>query len=128
MGDQALRELEGRATKLPNPDRATVDIAKLRDYCLNPNHEDGKHKARVFASALRIRQAQAGWLRDRLLLAAKSEEVVMIGESRFGKLYVLDFLVTTSFRSAIVRSGWIVRASEDFPRLTTCYVKARVDL
>lgn len=29
-----------------------VDIAKLRDYCLNPLHDEGKHKARVFASAL----------------------------------------------------------------------------
>jgi hypothetical protein len=26
---------------LPNADRAVVDIAKLHDYCLNPNHEDG---------------------------------------------------------------------------------------
>ena len=26
---------------LPNADRAVVDIAKLRDYCLNPDHEDG---------------------------------------------------------------------------------------
>ena len=38
--------------KLPNGDRAIVDIAKLRDYCLNPEHPRGKHKARVFAAAL----------------------------------------------------------------------------
>jgi hypothetical protein len=37
---------------LPNGHRAFVDVAKLRDYYLNPSHEDGKHKARVFASAL----------------------------------------------------------------------------
>ena len=41
---------------LPNPDRAVVDLAKLRDYCLNPQHEEGKHKARVFASALGLTQ------------------------------------------------------------------------
>jgi hypothetical protein len=50
-----------------------VDIAKLRDYCLNLNHEDGKHKARVFASALGLRQGDADWLRDRLLEAAVKE-------------------------------------------------------
>ena len=38
--------------KLPNAERAVVDIAKLRDYSLNPTHDVGKHKARVFRSAL----------------------------------------------------------------------------
>jgi hypothetical protein len=32
--------------KLPNPKRAVVDIAKLRDYILNPEHPRGRHKAR----------------------------------------------------------------------------------
>jgi hypothetical protein len=35
--------------KLPNSEKAIVDIAKLRDYSLNPEHESGGHKARVFA-------------------------------------------------------------------------------
>ncbi|MBV9763972.1 MAG: hypothetical protein JOZ48_03925 [Acidobacteriaceae bacterium] len=109
--------------RLPNPDRAIVDIAKLRDYCLNPNHEDGKHKARVFASALGIRQSDADWLRQILLLAAREQEARILGENRFGTLYVLDVIVETPFGSAVVRSGWIVQSSEGFPRLTTCYVK-----
>lgn len=46
--------------KLPNADRAIVDVAKLRDYCLNPNHEEGKHKARVFAASLGPSCAQCG--------------------------------------------------------------------
>jgi hypothetical protein len=104
-----------------------VDIAKLRDYCLNPWHEDGKHKARVFASALRLRQEDAPWLRQRILDAVASEEATLAGENSFGSLYVLDFRVTTPFGSAVVRSGWIVRFSEDFPRLTTCYVKVDVE-
>ena len=37
--------------KLPNGDRAVIDIAKLRDYCLSPDHLRGRHKARVFAAA-----------------------------------------------------------------------------
>lgn len=128
LGRIALSTLATSKEGLPNPDRAIVEIAKLRDYCLNPNHQDGKHKARVFASALGIRVPEADWLRDRLLLAAKNEEAIIIGGNRFGTLYVLDFLVTTSFGSATVRSGWIVRFSEDFARLTTCYVKNRVNL
>ena len=39
---------------VPNAHRATVDIRKLREYCLNPNHDDGKHKAYFFDSILGI--------------------------------------------------------------------------
>jgi len=38
--------------KLPNGERAFVDMAKLRDYSLDPAHKEGRHKARVFAAAL----------------------------------------------------------------------------
>ncbi len=100
-----------------------VDIAKLRDYCLNPHHEDGKHKARVFAAALGLTGDHAEWLRARLLEAAVSEEASLDVETRFGTLYVVDFILTTVTGSAVVRSGWIVRQFEDFRRLTTCYVK-----
>jgi hypothetical protein len=112
-----------KTTRLPGCDRAVVDIAKLRDYCLNPYHEDGKHKARVFAAVLGLGRKDAGWLRDQLMRAAATQRAVLSGETRFGTLYVLDFLLTTAEGSAQLRSGWIVRHSEDFPRLTTCYVK-----
>ncbi len=54
-------------TELPNRDRAFVDLAKLQDYCLNAYHQDGKHKARVFKSALGVDHADAEWLRERIL-------------------------------------------------------------
>jgi len=77
----------------------------------------------VFASALGIRQSDAEWLRQRLLLAAREEDAAITGENRFGRLYVVDFAVKTSLGSAVIRSGWIVQVAEGFPRLTTCYVK-----
>ena len=40
--------------KLPHNERTYVNIVKLRDYSLSPTHEEGKHKARVFAAALGI--------------------------------------------------------------------------
>jgi hypothetical protein len=33
---------------VPNANYAIVYLRKLRDYCLNPDHDDGKHKARLF--------------------------------------------------------------------------------
>jgi hypothetical protein len=38
--------------RLPNSHKAVVEIAKLRDYSLNPNDTVGQHKARVFKAAL----------------------------------------------------------------------------
>jgi hypothetical protein len=39
---------------IPNAENAVVDIRKLRDYCLNLEHDDGKHKARLFLSILGV--------------------------------------------------------------------------
>jgi hypothetical protein len=110
-------------TALPNGDRAVVDLAKLHDYCLNPYHQDGKHKARVFKSALGVGRADAEWLRERIPEAAATRPAVLTAVTPFGILYVLDFVLTTTSGSAVVRSGWIVRRGEDYARLTTCYVK-----
>lgn len=38
--------------KLPVGQGAVVGPEKLVDYCLNPEHPRGKHKARVIATAL----------------------------------------------------------------------------
>jgi hypothetical protein len=53
--------------KLPNVENAVVDIAKIRDYCLNPDHREGKHKARVFLATLGITRNDAEELRRKLL-------------------------------------------------------------
>jgi len=110
--------------KLPNPDRAVVDTAKLRLYCLDPTHPVGKHKAIVFSAALGLTAGDADWLRDRLLEAAFAEAEAL-GGNQFGSLYATDSELRTASGRATVRCGWIVRAGEDFPRLTTCYVKSR---
>ncbi|GAA6620779.1 hypothetical protein NUACC26_065970 [Scytonema sp. NUACC26] len=36
---------------IPNAENAVVDIRKLREYCLNSEHDEGKH-TRLFAAAL----------------------------------------------------------------------------
>lgn len=108
--------------KLPNPERAIVDINKLRNYCLNPHHRDGKNKARVFASVLGMTNEDAEELRDTLLLIVKTNEAIPIEEDEYGKRYRIDFVMSRPCGQATIRSGWIVRQGEDFPRLTSCYV------
>src|SRR4051794_22991402 len=108
--------------KLPNGDRAVVDIAKLRDYCLDSNHPRGKHKAKVFASALGLTQADAEELRDALLEAANGNDCTPSDQDEYGERFVLDFTMQGPDGSATIRSSSIVRSGEDFPRLTSCYV------
>jgi len=105
---------------LPDGHRAYVDAAKLRDYCLNLTHETGKHKARVFASVLGIAEGDAEQLRAALLEAARSVDAITGEQDEYGQRYTLDFVMVGPAGRATVRSAWIVRAGEDFPRLTTC--------
>lgn len=108
--------------KLPKGERAVVSIEKLRNYSLNPLHSRGRHKARVFASALGIFQSDAKWLQAQLLEAALCFDAIEAEADDYGRRYILDFNCVKAEKKVILRSGWIIRRNEDFPRLTTCYV------
>ena len=107
--------------KLPNGERAIVDVQKLRAYCLNPQHPRGRNKARVFAS-VGIRQGDAEELQAALLAAARNADARLGVANPYGQRYVLDFDLVREGRTVRIRSAWIVRIGEDLPRLTSCYV------
>jgi len=108
--------------KLPNGDRAVVDIDKLTNYNLNNEHPRGKHKAKVFAAALGLTQENASELQSALLAAANSYEATATDRDEYGQRYVLDFSMSTPAGSAVVRRAWIILTAEDFPRFVTCYI------
>ena len=108
--------------KLPNAIHAVVDIRKLRHYCLDPASPKGRNKARVFAHALGLTQADAETLRRALLLAAREEAAIAGETDDFGGRFTVDFTLKTEAGRRRVRSGWIIRYDENFPRLTTCFV------
>jgi hypothetical protein len=101
-----------------------VDIAKLRDYCLSDTHPRGRHKARVFRSSLGLSAADAHTLRQVLLDTAhrRQDDLQPTDIDEYGQRYALDFEMKTAFGSAIVHSAWIVLATQDVLRLTSCYV------
>jgi hypothetical protein len=108
--------------KQPNGECADLGW-KLEAYALNPQHRDGRHKARVFESALGITLADPIPLRDAILAAAAtSDEVEARGDNGYGDVYVLRFMMQTAKGSAVVLTAWIIRHGEDVPRLTTCYI------
>lgn len=108
--------------KLPNPENAVVEISKLRDYCLNATHPRGRNKARVFYSVLGLTADDAEKLRRRPRSTAISEEVTPAERDEYGQRYMLDFEMGTEAASTTVRSGWVVRHEEDFPRFASCCV------
>jgi hypothetical protein len=111
--------------RLPNGERAIVDLRKLRDYCLNPHSPRGGRKARVFAAALGMTAADASTLREKLREVARTEEAQRGELDLYGQRYAIDFEMATAAGKATTRSGWIILHTETVPRLTTCYVKRR---
>jgi len=115
--------------KLPNGDRAVVDIAKLVDYSLNPNHPEGKHKARAFEEKLGIGQDDAEFLRQAIQEAISKSDAVEQKPTPYGRRFVVDFQLERGqgviWYKAVVRTAWIIRNDENFPRLTTCFCPRR---
>jgi hypothetical protein len=89
---------------------AIVEISKVCEYCLDPQHPRGRHKARVFLSTLGLTQTDARFLRAALIQAAREGDAVAGATVDYGD------------RHATVRSAWIVLGGEASPRLTSCFV------
>ena len=108
--------------KLPNGDQAVIDVRKLREYCLNSEHPRGQHKARVFKRALGWTVADAEGLHRKLQEAVGTEDAIFLGADDYGQRYALDFTVQGASGGVTLRSLWLVRHGEDFPRFASCYV------
>jgi hypothetical protein len=61
--------------RLPRAREARIPTNKLVAYALDPSHERGRHKARVFASALGITANDWRYLHDQILAALPDGEV-----------------------------------------------------
>jgi hypothetical protein len=54
-------------------------------------------------------------------------QVVMTHDAEIGEMdehgqrYRIDFMLTWQGKQAMIRTVWIIRTDEDFPRLVTCY-------
>ena len=72
---------------IPHAQTAEVDLRKLRDYCLDLDHEEGKHKARLFAAALGITADQAENLRAALLEMILTNDAKLGLRDEFGQRY-----------------------------------------
>jgi hypothetical protein len=108
--------------KLPNGERAVIDGRKLTAYSLDLEHDEGRHKAHLFESLLGINLANVELLLSALEQAAKIGEAVTGKFDKYGQRYLIDFDFAGAGGTATIRSVWIIRHGEDFPRLVTCFI------
>lgn len=106
--------------KLPNGDRAELGD-KLDRYSLNPEHPKGKHKALLFNKRLGITLANKEVLELALRETAIEGEAKLYKVDQFGTHYDLVFFLQTDIGKSLILSCWIIRFTEDCPRLTNTY-------
>jgi hypothetical protein len=80
--------------KLPNAEHAVIDIKKLRDYSLNPNHPEGKHKARVFLEKLELKADDAERLHKLIMEAILTKDATEKQPTSYGRRFIVEFQVT----------------------------------
>lgn len=107
--------------KLPHLDQATIGAEKISEYLLSPTHPVGRHKARFFQQ-FGFAQSAAATLRTSLLAHARSHEVALVSESRFGKRYAIDgALQSPDGRNPRLRVIWFIESGKEEPRFVTAH-------
>ena len=108
--------------RLPKAAQARIPTEKLVGYVLSPEHDRGRHKARVFASALGIRAADWRYLHDQILAELPGSAVRGTRITPFGVAYeVVVSIDGLNGAAAPVVTTWIVQGSRP-PRLTSAWV------
>ena len=116
------RSIHSRA--LPNYAQAEIPQSKLEEYVLNPFHNDGKHKARLFKSILGFEQADWEALKHRILGELPYSEARPSEAGPWGQKYVVLLqIIGLNNNVANVRTVWIIRPSTDFPSFVTALVE-----
>ena len=110
---------------LPNGIEPVIPDEKLLDYCLNPDHEHGQHKALLFSKLLGITEANLEDLREILRAASRDQDIIRSKSTDHGTIYYIDSPVIRGERTFQLRSLWIVLNGEIIPRFVSCYLRRK---
>jgi Domain of unknown function (DUF4926) len=91
-------------------------------YCLNPEHDEGRHKANLFQELLGVTMDNGQLLFDALKDAASSREALIGKIDKSCQRYIIVFDITGPAGTAVLRSAWIIRSGEAVPRLVACLI------
>lgn len=111
---------------LPRCSNAVAPPDKFDLYCLNPKHPLGRHKAKVFQSALGFGPDDGGALRTAIIEGLQESPVVDIDDERRPGVWecTVDIAVNgPNGQRAVVRTIWEATKAPKVPRLLTLFVK-----
>ncbi len=108
--------------KLPNAENAFIADEKIYGYCLSDEHIECRHKANVFRSVLDMTAKDGAELISAILAAILTNEAVFEKTINFGEIWQVDFPFIRNRREVVIRTVWIIRNEEDFPRLVSCFI------
>jgi hypothetical protein len=119
------RSIHSRA--LPNYESAEILRSKIEGYALNPTNDEGRHKARVFKSALGFDQSTWELLKQKILSELPYHEAKLEQTSQYGDSYVVDLPIEgLNGNTVVVHTVWLFRPGVGFPSLITLYVLRKV--
>lgn len=112
---------------LPNFEKAVIPIQKLDSYALNPQHPEGKHKARVFKSMLGIERRHASTLAELIRVGLSKAPAEPGQNSEYGDLWTTWHEVTgLNGQSAVITVAWMYKKeAPQTPVLVSCYIESR---
>lgn len=107
----------------PSFSHVSIDMRKLEGYSLNLDHPTGKHKARVFKSALGFTRADATELERQIREMVPYYEAVKGRRDEYGQRWTVRIPVKgNNGRTVFVETAWIVRPDKLEPELITAFV------
>jgi hypothetical protein len=106
---------------LRNAAEAIIDERKIRDYALNMNSADGRHKARVIRAATGLVRENYQQVIDQIRQAVIESEAEPIESIPYGLRFHVAMTISGPTGTLRIRTAWIYRSGEDVPRLVTLY-------
>ncbi len=110
---------------LPNLEQAAIRVEKLRDYALNMEHPDGRHKAIVFKEALGIERRHADVLVELFRSTLPSAPAQPGKSDEYGDSWTTyHHIIGMNGQSAVVTVAWIFKKEQSqMPQLVSCYIE-----
>jgi hypothetical protein len=108
--------------RLPHAENAQIPLEKLAGYALDPNHKDGRHKARVFKASLGFMRGDSETVSLLIKNLVSFFDARQRGTDDWGTRYQVDIPLTGRSGKATVRTGWMIPVDSNTPSLTTVFV------
>ncbi len=112
---------------LPNLEHAVIPVEKLRDYALNMEHPEGRHKATVFKEILGIERQHAEVLAELLRSTLPSAPAQRGKGDQYGDHWTTYHpIIGLNAQPGIVTVGWILKKEQgQAPQLISCYIETK---